>query len=236
MERHKTKQPITTTTTSKMNTQMITLKVELAKEKSLNKSLNEEMREIKIRHEEEIESMMLTIDMQTKIINELTNKCDAVTTMNNVLDNSTELVELESDMLDCSWEILDECEAVKNENVKMVVQLASEVDILSDKLSDASEELAKTKNNVDELKIQLKEEQVTADLVKEEMLSVQSDLARDILDLKVTHEMEMAKSNLQMKRQIKKNKTMKGKIMMVKRGADDFVCTTKMLCEYDIIC
>ena len=220
-----------------MNTQMITMKVELAKEKSLNKSLMEEMKEMKICHATEIESMMMTIDMQTKIINELTNKCNAVTTMNNVLDNSTELVELESDMLNCSWEILDDSEeSVKNENVKMVVHLAGEVDVLSDKLSDASNELVKTKIFVDELETQLKEEQVTAELVKEELLSVQSDLARDILDLKVTHEMELAKSNLQMKRQIKKNQAIKGKVVMVKRGADNFVSTTKMLCEYDIIC
>ena len=220
-----------------MNTQMITMKVELAKEKSLNKSLMEEMKEMKKCHATEIESMMMTIDMQTKIINELTNKCNAVTTMNNVLDSSTELVELESDMLNCSWEILDDSEeSVKNENVKMVVHLAGEVDVLSEKLSDASNELVKTKIFVDELETQLKEEQVTAELVKEELLSVQSDLARDILDLKVSHEMELAKSNLQMKRQIKKNQAIKGKVVMVKRGADNFVSTTKMLCEYDIIC
>ena len=50
-----------------MNTQIIALKVELAKEKSMNKSLTEEIEKIRTQYEEEIESMMATIDMQTKI-------------------------------------------------------------------------------------------------------------------------------------------------------------------------
>ena len=213
-----------------MNTQVITLKVELAKEKSLTESLTREIETMRARYEEEIESMMATIDMQTKIINELTEKCGVVETINTALDQSEEIVQLESDLLDSSWEMIDE--SVKDENVKMIVQLAGEVDNLNDKLDGASNELIETKKTVDKLAAELEYEKE----VKDEMLSVQADLARDILDLKVSHEHDMGQARVQLVRQAKKNKKLRSKLELTKVGADDFVATTKMLCEYDIIC
>ena len=213
-----------------MNTQIITLKVELAKEKSLTESLTREIETMRARYEEEIESMMATIDMQTKIINELTEKCGAVESINTALDQSEGIVQLESDLLDSSWEMIDE--SVKDENVKMIVQLAGEVDNLTDKLDGASNELIETKKAVDELAAELEYEKE----VKDEMLSVQADLARDILDLKVSHEHDMGQARVQLVRQAKKNKKLRSKLELTKLGADDFVATTKMLCEYDIIC
>ena len=209
---------------------MIALKVELAKEKSLNKSLTEEMEIMRARYEEEIESMMATIDMQTKIINELTEKCDTVEIINGTLNQSERMIDLESDLLDSSWEMIDE--SVKDENVKMIVQLAGEVDNLTDKLNGASNELIDAKKTVEKLAVELEHEKE----VKDEMLSVQADLARDILDLKVTHELDMGQARVQLTRQTKKNKKLRGKMEATKRGADDFIGTTKMLCEYDIIC
>ena len=213
-----------------MNTQIITLKVELAKEKSLTESLTREIETMRARYEEEIESMMATIDMQTKIINELTEKCGVVETINVALDQSEGIVQLESDLLDSSWEMIDE--SVKDENVKMIVQLAGEVDNLNDKLDGASNELIETQKTVDKLAAELEYEKE----VKDEMLSVQADLARDILDLKVTHEHDMGQARVQLMRQAKKNKKLRSKLELTKVGADDFVATTKMLCEYDIIC
>ena len=213
-----------------MNTQIIALKVELAKEKSLNKSLTEEMEIIRARYEEEIESMMATIDMQTKIINELTEKCDTVEIINGTLNQSEGMIEFESDLLDSSWEMIDE--SVKDENVKMIVQLAGEVDNLTDKLNGASNKLIDAKKTVEKLAVELEHEKE----VKDEMLSVQADLARDILDLKVAHELDMGQARVQFIRQAKKNKKLRGKMEATKRGADDFIGTTKLLCEYDIIC
>ena len=213
-----------------MNTQIITFKIELAKEKSLTESLTREIETMRARYENEIESMMATIDMQTKIINELTEKCGVVETINTALDQSEEIVQLESDLLDSSWEMIDE--SVKDENVKMIVQLAGEVDNLNDKLDGASNELIETKKTVDKLAAELEYEKE----VKDEMLSVQADLARDILDLKVSHEHDMGQARVQLVRQAKKNKKLRSKLELTKVGADDFVATTKMLCEYDIIC
>ena len=213
-----------------MNTEMIALKVELAKEKSLNKSLTEEMEIMRARYEEEIESMMATIDMQTKIINELTEKCDTVEIINGTLNQSEGMIEFESDLLDSSWEMIDE--SIKDENVEMIVQLAGEVDNLTDKLTGASNELIDAKKRVEKLAVELEHEKE----VKNEMLSVQADLARDILDLKVSHELDMGQARVQFIRQAKKNKKLRGKMEATKRGADDFIGTTKLLCEYDIIC
>ena len=220
-----------------INTQNITLKMELAKEKSINKSLKSELEATKRQYEEEIESMMSTIEMQSKIIKELTEKCDAIETLNEVLDQSAEVVELEADLnLDCSWEILDEAESVKNENVKMVVQLATEVDILNEKLEHATTDLEAAKKNTDLLEAELRQEKAASQAEKEEMISIQSDLARDILDLKVAHEYEIGLANVQIKRQVQKARKLKVKFDCLKRGADEFIGTSRVLCEYDIIC
>lgn len=220
-----------------INTQNITLKMELAKEKSINKSLKSELEATKRQYEEEIESMMSTIEMQSKIIKELSEKCDTIETLNEVLDQSAEIVELEADLnLDCSWEILDEAENVKSENVKMVVQLATEVDLLTERLENANIDLEDAKKSAKVLESELKQEKATSQAEKEEMISIQSDLARDILDLKVAHEHEIGQANVQIKRQVQKTRKLKVKFDSLKRGADEFIGTSRVFCEYDIIC
>ena len=118
----------------------------------------------------------------------------------------------------------------------MVVQLATEVDVLNEKLEHATTDLEAAKKNADLLEAELRQEKATSQAEKEEMISIQSDLARDILDLKVAHEHEIGLANVQIKRQVQKARKLKVKFDCLKRGADEFIGTSRVLCEYDIIC
>ena len=214
-----------------INTEIINLKIALAKEKSVTRSLTEELQTQKERFEEEIKSMQQTIEVQTKIINELTEKCETMKSMNQVLDSSVELSEAETDLNDSAWSII-ESNSCSDENLKIVVQLASEVDQLNDKIDETRVELNDSRKIITNMKMELQAEKVR----NEDLIDVQSDLARDIMDLKVAHEHELGMASVQLKKQVKKTKSLKSKMHKLQRGADDFIATSIALHEYDIIC
>ena len=214
-----------------INTEIINLKIALAKEKSVTRSLTEELQTQKERFEEEIKSMQQSVEMQTNIINELTEKCETMKHLNRALDNSVELIEAESDLNDSAWSIIDS-NSCSDENLKIVVQLASEVDQLNDKIEETRIELNDSRKMITNIKMELQAEKVK----NEDLIDVQSDLARDILDLKVSHELELGMANVQLKKHAKKTKSLKSKMHKLQRGADDFISTSIALHEYDIIC
>lgn len=212
------------------DTEIINLKIALAKEKSVSFSLTEELEAQKTKYETEIATLQETLHVQNSIIEEMKAKCETMQTMNRVFNDSVELAESETDLNDSAWSLIES--SVENENVKMVVQLASTVDELKDQVERSAEDLNKAHASVTALSSELKREQCK----NSEMLDIQNDLARDILDLKVNHEHELGRANVQLRKQIKKTKSWKGKLQRLQMGADNFVATSLMLQEYDIIC
>ena len=212
------------------NTEIINLKIALSKEQSNSQYLCEELKTQKIKYEMEISTLQKTVCLQSNIIEEMKAKCETLEAMNRALNESVELAESETDLNDSAWSLIET--SIENENVKMVIQLASAVDQLKDQINQAAGDLKVEQARVATLSNELKSEQGK----NSEMLDIQNDLARDILDLKVNHEHELGHAKIQLRKQIKKTNKMGGKMQKLQRSAEDFVTTSVMLQEYDIIC
>ena len=213
--------------------EIINLKIKLAKEKSTNKSLRDEITDLHKNHASEVQKLQETVEIQSAVISELSQKCETLELMNKSVEESRDQAELEADLVDSSWSIVDK---VSEENVKLIVKLACEVDQLKEKAESTYEQLETTKAQAEKLQLQLNSEKNQAFREKQEMISIQSDLARDILDLKVHHEHELGLANVQIRKHMNKNKSLKTKLVRVRAGADNFIATNNLLRDYDVIC
>lgn len=213
--------------------EIINLKIKLAKEKSTSKSLRDEINDLQRSHVTEVEKLQEIVNMQAAVISELSQKCQILESLNQSAEKSRDEAELETDLVDGSWSIVDKA---NDENVKLVVKLACEVDQLKEKAEETYEQLERAKCQTEELKLQLNTERIHAMEEKQEMVSIQSDLARDILDLKVHHEHELGLANVQIRKHIIKNKSLKAKLVRVQSSADNFIATNNLLRDYDVIC
>ena len=193
--------------------EMINMKIELAKQTSLNECLTEEIQKLKMTHQNEISVLQSTIDMQQKIISQLNER--------DVLKSTCS--EMSHDQLELSFDgfeiIRSETEEKNEELVRLIAKTTLELDEARIQFDETKNQL---KNEIKDMKKELENEieahaNTAANLgaVNAELKSINEDLSRDILHLKVEHEMNLYKcdkiiSVLQKKcKQLKKSLALK---------------------------
>ena len=167
------------------------MKIELAKQTSINECLTEEIKILKAAHQKEISVLQNTIDMQQNIIAQLNER--------DILKSTCS--EMSHDELELSFDgfeiIRSEAEEKNEELVRLIAKttleldevkirfeetkmnLENEIKIIGEKLNNEIKEHAKTMANMG--------------AVNDELKSINDDLSRDILHLKVEHEMNLYK-------------------------------------------
>ena len=171
--------------------EMINMKIVLAKQTSINECLTEEIKILKAAHQKEISVLQNTIDMQQNIIAQLNERDILKSTCSEM---SHEELELSFD----GFEIIrSEAEEKNEELVRLIAKTTLELD-------EAKIQFEETKTNLEnEIKImgeklnnEIKDHANTManmGAVNDELKSINDDLSRDILHLKVEHEMNLYK-------------------------------------------
>ena len=193
--------------------EMINMKIELAKQTSLNESLTEEIQKLKMTHQNEVSVLQSTIDMQQNIISQLNER--------DVLKSTCS--EMSHDQLELSFDgfeiIRSEAEEKNEELVRLIAKTTLELAEAKIRFDETKNQL---ENEINDIRKELENEieahaNIAANLgaVNAELKSINEDLSRDILHLKVEHEMNLYKcdkiiSVLQKKcKQLKKSLALK---------------------------
>ena len=165
---------------------MINMKIELAKQTALNECLQEEIEQMKKLHCKEVSVLQDTIQMQQNIIDEL-NERDVITS--EKFDISEAELEVSLD----GFEIIQEESKEETEDLaRLIARLSIEVEEIKAQLQQEKHSLEAEKSKTKRLEVEKKStEEINGDLK-----TINEHLSRDILELKVEHEMTLYKLDM----------------------------------------
>ena len=165
---------------------MINMKIELAKQTALNECLQEEIEQMKKLHCKEVSVLQDTIQMQQNIIDEL-NERDVITS--EKFDISEAELEVSLD----GFEIIQEESKEETEDLaRLIARLSIEVEEIKAQLQQEKQSLEAEKSKTKVLEVEKKStEEINGDLK-----TINEHLSRDILELKVEHEMTLYKLDM----------------------------------------
>ena len=165
---------------------MINMKIELAKQTALNECLQEEIEQMKKLHCKEVSVLQDTIQMQQNIIDEL-NERDVITS--EKFDISEAELEVSLD----GFEIIQEESKEETEDLaRLIARLSIEVEEIKAQLQKEKQSLEAEKSKTKVLEVEKKStEEINGDLK-----TINEHLSRDILELKVEHEMTLYKLDM----------------------------------------
>ena len=165
---------------------MINMKIELAKQTALNECLQEEIEQMKKLHCKEVSVLQDTIQMQQNIIDEL-NERDVITS--EKFDISETELEVSLD----GFEIIQEESKEETEDLaRLIARLSIEVEEIKAQLQQEKQSLEAEKSKTKVLEVEKKStEEINGDLK-----TINEHLSRDILELKVEHEMTLYKLDM----------------------------------------
>ena len=171
--------------------EMINMKIELAKQTSINECLTEEIQNLKAAHQKEISVLQNTIDMQQNIIAQLNER--------DILKSTCS--EMSHDELELSFDgfeiIRSEAEEKNEELVRLIAKTTLELDEVKIRFEETKMNLEnEIKIMGEKLNNEIKDHANTManmGAVNDELKSINDDLSRDILHLKVEHEMNLYK-------------------------------------------
>ena len=210
---------------------MINMKMKLAKQTGLNESLQEEIKQLKELHCKEISLLQDTIKMQQNIIDELHER-DVITA------EKFDISETEFEVSLDGFEIIqEEAEEQTGDLARLIARLSLEVEEIKTQLQEEKESLKAEKSKSKALEVQKK----TSEEVNEDLRIVNEDLSRDILELKVEHEMTLYKldvviSTLQKKVLKLKKSNSKKDIQISNSKVELEKVNSIILQDYEVIC
>ena len=211
--------------------EMINMKIELAKQTGLNEALQEEIEQLKEDHCKEICLLQDTIKMQQNIIDELQER-DVITA--EKFDISETELEVSLD----GFEIIqEEAEEQTEDLARLIARLSLEVEEIKIQLQEEKESLEAEKSKSKALEVEKK----STEEVNEDLRIVNDHLSRDILELKVEHEMtlyklEMVISALQKKVLKLKKSNSKKDIQISNSKVELEKVNSIILQDYEVIC
>ena len=171
--------------------EFINMKIELAKQTSLNECLTEEIQNLKAAHQKEIAVLQNTIDMQQSIIAQLNERDVLKSTCAELSQNELEL------SFDGFEIIRSEAEEKNEELVRLIAKTTLELDEVKIRFEETKANLENEIRNMGQnLDNEIKDHANTIanmGAVNDELKSINDDLSRDILHLKVEHEMNLYK-------------------------------------------
>ena len=165
---------------------MINMKIELAKQTALNECLQEEIEQMKKLHCKEVSVLQDTIQMQQNIIDEL-NERDVITS--EKFDISETELEVSLD----GFEIIQEESKEETEDLaRLIARLSIEVEEIKAQLQQEKHSLEAEKSKTKRLEVEKK----STEEINEDLKTINEHLSRDILELKVEHEMTLYKLDM----------------------------------------
>ena len=210
---------------------MINMKIELAKQTGLNEALKAEIEQLKELHCKEICLLQDTIKMQQNIIDELHER-DVITA--EKFDISETELEVSLD----GFEIIqEEAEEQTEDLARLIARLSLEVEEIKTQLQEEKVSLEAEKSKSKALEVEKK----SAEEVNEDLRIVNDHLSRDILELKVEHEMTLYKlelviSTLQKKVLKLKKSNSKKDIQITNSKVELEKVNSIILQDYEVIC
>ena len=210
---------------------MINMKIELAKQTGLNEALKAEIEQLKELYCKEICLLQDTIKMQQNIIDELHER-DVITA--EKFDISETELEVSLD----GFEIIqEEAEEQTEDLARLIARLSLEVEEIKTQLQEEKVSLEAEKSKSKALEVEKK----SAEEVNEDLRIVNDHLSRDILELKVEHEMTLYKlelviSTLQKKVLKLKKSNSKKDIQITNSKVELEKVNSIILQEYEVIC
>ena len=211
--------------------EMINMKIELAKQTGLNEALQEEIKQLKENHCKEICLLQETLKMQQNIIDEMQER-DVITA--EKFDISETELEVSLD----GFEIIqEEAEEQTEDLARLIARLSLEVEEIKTQLQEEKESLEAEKSKSKALEIEKK----STEEVNKDLRIVNDHLSRDILELKVEHEMtlyklEMVISALQKKVLKLKKSNSKKDIQISNSKVELEKVNSIILQDYEVIC